>query len=404
MNSDGRGRVWNSERTRLTALYTGLLVLAGTLLTGLVYFLVRESLDSRIGTAVRKATPMSKPSAGTHFGRAQPSRTEGLVRGGDIHVTREVSNVAGDAALSRLLTVSAVSLAVFTLVFAALAWWMAGRVLHPVGVITARARQLSGANLHERLDLKSRGGELKELADTFDQMLDRIEHLVAARQRFAANAAHELRTSLAVQRAAAEIGLADDPPPEKVTRMRRKLIENAEDSERLIESLLLLAVSDRQLQRSEQVALHDITARCAEGLRDEAARRSVTLHVETAEPLSVDGDPVLLEHTVHNLVSNGLRYNHPGGTVRVRVGEVGLEVANTGPKVPSADVPRLFEPFRRAEERGRRQDPSDGGAGLGLSIVASIARAHGADTRATANHDGGLTVRVLFPHRPMARP
>ncbi|ATL85246.1 HAMP domain-containing sensor histidine kinase [Streptomyces solisilvae] len=398
----------NSERARLTALYTGLLVLAGVLLTTLVYVLLQQSLDSRIGTAVTQVIPANSyqtngPTAPQRndaaFGRTRPMerpmKTSEQGKAVSLQV-KEVSDAAGDAALSRLLTVSGASLAAFTILSAALAWWMAGRVLRPVGVITAKARQLSAENLHERLALESPGGELKELADTFDEMLDRIEHLVAARQRFAANAAHELRTSVAVQRAAAEIGLADDPPPEKVARMRSKLIENADGSERLIESLLLLAVSDRQLQRREHVAMHDITARCTDGLRDEAARRSIALHVETAEPLSVEGDPVLLEHTVHNLVSNGLRYNHPGGSVRVRVDADGVEVANTGPVVPCEDVPRLFEPFRRARERGHRRDPSDGGAGLGLSIVASIARAHDATTHATANPDGGLTIRVRF--------
>jgi signal transduction histidine kinase len=309
------------------------------------------------------------------------------------NLTKKVSDAAGDAALSRLLTVSGLSLAVFTVVSAALAWWMAGRVLRPVGVITARAKRLSGENLHERLALRAPRGELKELADTFDQMLDRIEHLVAVRQRFAANAAHELRTSVSVQRAAAEIGLADDPPPEKVARMRRKLIENADGSERLIEGLLLLAVSDRELSNPEPVALHEVTTGCAADLREQAARRSVTLDV-TAEPLSVEGDAVLLEHAVHNLISNGVRYNHTSGTVRVRVEPDAIEVVNTGPVVPFEDVPLLFEPFRRAEQRSR--GPGEG-AGLGLSIVASIVRAHGADVRARANPEGGLTVRLVFP-------
>ncbi|RLL67949.1 HAMP domain-containing sensor histidine kinase [Streptomyces sp. Z26] len=400
----------NSERARLTALYTGLLVLAGVLLTALVYVLLQQSLDSRIGSAVTRAVPASEIEAS---GPAQPTvgafaPTRPMGTNSDSELAgleiQQVSDAAGEATLNRLLTVSGVSLAVFTVLSAALAWWMAGRVLRPVGVITARARQLSGANLHERLALDSRGGELKELADTFDEMLDRIEHLVAARQRFAANAAHELRTTLAVQRAAAEIGLADDPPPEKVARMRRKLIENADGSEHLIESLLLLAVSDRQLQHSEPVALHELTTRATDDLREEAARRDVTLDVDAARPLSVDGDPVLLEHTVHNLVSNGLRYNHPGGHVRVRVDADGVEVVNTGPVVPFGDVPLLFEPFRRAAARDHRRGRADGGAGLGLSIVASIARAHGATTHAAANADGGLTIRVRFPRTAAVAP
>ncbi|MFD4273038.1 ATP-binding protein [Streptomyces cyaneofuscatus] len=384
----------NNERARLTALYGGLLVLAGVLLMGLVYVLVSDGLYSSVMTAVAPAVPtyqLNEASAPALPSSDWAQTT--VIQPGQYAVARKVSTAAGDAALSRLLTVSGISLAVYSALSVALAWWMAGRVLRPVGVITARARRLSGSNLHERIALQAPPGELKELADTFDGMLDRIEQLVAARQRFAANAAHELRTPLAVQRAAAEIGLADDPPPEKVAWIRDKLIDTADNSEQLIEGLLLLAVSDEGLRRRERVGLDATTATVTEALAAEAQERAVTVDVE-ARPVSVQGDPVLLDHLVHNLVANALRHNHPGGTVRVRVGPGGLEVANTGPLVDPAAVPLLFEPFRRAQ--ARRHAPGEG-AGLGLSIVASVARAHGGDVGATANPGGGLTARVTLP-------
>ncbi|MFD7287124.1 HAMP domain-containing protein [Streptomyces sp. NPDC059863] len=165
----------NSERTRLTALYTGLLMLAGVLLTGLVYLLLKQSLESQIGRAVAGVSLTLQPGADAAE-RAAPVTTVGSLAEDESRVAETVSHVAGDAALSRLLTVSGLSLVAFAVVSAALARWMAGRVLHPVGVITARARRLSEANLHERPALRSPPGELKELADTFDQMLDRIEH------------------------------------------------------------------------------------------------------------------------------------------------------------------------------------------------------------------------------------
>ncbi|MFD5099588.1 sensor histidine kinase [Streptomyces albidochromogenes] len=389
-----------SERGRLTALYGGLLVLAGVLLVGLVYLLVRDTLHSSISTAVtttvpftdlrsadwQKAAPALRAEPGQlpHLGQAVPAQYA---------ATRRISNAAEDAALESLLAVSGVALGLFSAASIALAWWMAGRVLRPVGVITARARRLSGENLHERLALKAPPGELKELADTFDGMLDRIEQLVSAQQRFAANAAHELRTSLSVQRAAAEIGLADGPSPEKVARIREKLIETAGESEQLIEGLLLLAVSDQGLQRREPAALDTIADTVATGLAQDALRRDITLET-SVRPLTVRGDTVLLGHLVHNLAANAVRHNHPGGRVRVRVSSEGLEVSNTGPVVPPETVPRLFEPFRRVRER--HHAPGEG-AGLGLSIVASIARAHGARTTAVANPGGGLTVRVTFP-------
>ncbi|MFJ6728189.1 sensor histidine kinase [Streptomyces sp. NPDC091281] len=385
------------ERARLTALYGGLLVLAGVLLMGCVYVQVSDGLYSSVLTAVAPAVPASLTDTASvptlpASGRAQPS---GILPG-QYAVARNVSTVAGDTVLHQLLTVSGISLAVYSALSVALAWWMAGRVLRPVGIITTRARRLSGSNLHERIALKAPPGELKELADTFDGMLDRIEHLVAARQRFAANAAHELRTPLAVQRAAAEIGLADDPSPGKVALIRDKLIDTAADSEQLIEGLLLLAVSDEGLGRRERVDLTATTAAVTGKLAAEAAERAVTVDVET-RPLHVRGDPVLLDHLVHNLVANALRHNHPGGTVRVRVGPTGLTVANTGPLVDPAVVPLLFEPFRRAQ--ARRHAPGEG-AGLGLSIVASVVRAHAGDIDATANPTGGLTTRVTLPTCP----
>ncbi|MEV7843926.1 ATP-binding protein [Streptomyces cyaneofuscatus] len=384
----------NSERARLTALYGGLLVLAGVLLMGLVYVLVSDGLYSSVMSAVVPTVPAAElgESAAPALPTSDWAQTT-VIQPGQYAVARKVSTAAGDAVLHQLLTVSALSLAVYSALSVALAWWMAGRVLRPVGVITARARRLSGSNLHERIALQAPPGELKELADTFDGMLDRIEQLVAARQRFAANAAHELRTPLAVQRAAAEIGLADDPPPEKVAWIRDKLIDTADNSEQLIEGLLLLAVSDEGLRRRERVGLDATTATVTEALAAEAQERAVTVDVE-ARPVSVQGDPVLLDHLVHNLVANALRHNHPGGTVRVRVGPGGLEVANTGPVVDPAAIPLLFEPFRRAQ--ARRHAPGEG-AGLGLSIVASVARAHGGDVGATANPGGGLTARVTLP-------
>ncbi|MEU3738402.1 ATP-binding protein [Streptomyces sp. NPDC032198] len=396
----------SSERGRLTALYGGMLLLAGALLTGLVYFLVRQGLYSSISSAVTTAVPASRlgppwrisvQADTTSVPRAVPSGTALPTEVTQGLAVTKISDVAEQAALSRLLTVSVVVLFVYAALSIVLAWWMAGRVLHPVSVITGTARRLSGENLHERIALDAPPGELKQLADTFDEMLGRIEQLVSAQQRFAANAAHELRTPLAVQRAAAEIGLAGEPDAEQVARIRTKLISVAEDSEHLIEGLLLLATTERGLERREPVAVDVIADAVAEGLADEAARLDVTLSLH-AEPLTVHGDGVLVDRLVHNLVANAVHYNVKGGRVEVRTGPDGVEVTNTGPAVPPETVPRLFEPFRRVGERTHARGE---GAGLGLSIVAAIARAHGARATAWANGEGGgLTVRVRFPTGP----
>ncbi|MWA11854.1 sensor histidine kinase [Streptomyces sp. BA2] len=392
-----------SERARLTALYGGMLLLAGALLTGLVYFLVRQGLYSSISTAVTTAVPARRLSPPWRMPSPDPSASPARrvipdgVSANDITqglAVTKISDVAEQAALSRLLTVSVIVLFVYAALSILLAWWMAGRVLHPVAVITGTARRLSGENLHERIALDAPPGELKQLADTFDEMLGRIEQLVSAQQRFAANAAHELRTPLAVQRAAAEIGLAGEPDARQVARIRTKLISVADDSEHLIEGLLLLATSERGLERREPIALDVIADAVTEGLAGRAAERDVTVSVD-AGPLTVLGDGVLLDRLVHNLVANAVDYNVKGGRVEVRTGPDGVEVTNTGPVVPPETVPHLFEPFRRLRERTHARGE---GAGLGLSIVAAIARAHGAEATAEANGEGGgLTVRVCFP-------
>ncbi|MFD7322066.1 sensor histidine kinase [Streptomyces sp. NPDC059875] len=396
-------RVTGGERARLTALYGGLLLLAGALLTGVVYFLVKEGLYSSISVAMTTAVPAQRlqdlPDATPSplWKEAVPASPgpvpPGTITTRGLAITRELSDAAEGAALERLLTVSLIVLAVYAVLSIALAWWMAGRVLRPVAVITDTARRLSGENLHERIALAGPPGELKRLADTFDGMLGRMEQLVSAQQRFAANAAHELRTPVAVQRAAAEIGLAGEPSPERVARIRAKLIEVADDSERTIDGLLLLASCEQGLRERRPVAVHEVLERAVDALAGEAGERRVSVSVD-ARPLTVRGDAVLLDRLAHNLVVNALRHNVPDGRVEVRTGPAGIEVTNTGPVVPPDTVPLLFEPFRRLTERAHA--PGEG-AGLGLSIVDSIARAHGATAEAFPNAaGGGLTVRVRF--------
>ncbi|MFC9297925.1 sensor histidine kinase [Streptomyces sp. NPDC057011] len=402
-----------TERGRLTALYGALLLLAGGGLVALVYLLVGQGLYTSVSGAVSTVSPAlrrgerqpepdparSPVPAGTAAPGEVPSAEE--LKGLRVY-THTVSDAVTEAAQRRLLSVSLLALAVFAVLSIWLAWWMAGRVLRPVAVITGTARRLSGENLHERIALDAPPGELKELADTFDAMLGRMEHLVSAQRRFAANAAHELRTPLAVQRAAAEIGLAGDPPPERVARIRTKLIGVADASEHLIESLLLLAVSEEGLESGRPVERVDVAELAAAELAA-CAQRGLTVQ-RTLAPLAVAGDRTLLGHLVRNLVGNAVRHNRAGGRLAVATTADGeLTVSNTGPLIDPADAPMLLEPFRR---RAARQHTAGEGAGLGLSIVASIARAHGAElvVRANPAPDGGLTVSVRFPPREPGGP
>ncbi|MFD9728618.1 ATP-binding protein [Streptomyces sp. NPDC059072] len=407
-----------TERARLTALYGALLLLAGGGLVALVYVLVGQGLYASVSGVVRTVSPAYRlpvPGETVDAGRRpEPARTMAPgesptpeeLRG--YAFTQNLSDAVTEATRHRMLVYSLLALAVFAVLSIWLAWWMAGRVLRPVGVITETARRLSGENLHQRISLDAPPGELKELADTFDAMLGRMEDLVGAQRRFAANAAHELRTPLAVQRAAAEIGLAGEPSPRKVARIRERLIGVAEEGEHLVESLLLLAVSQEGLDPAstgpvdlaaltgaELAAIERTDERTAEPTADSPHAPAAV--VRTLAPLTVSGDRALLGHLVRNLLANAVRHNRAGGRIVVETSTDGeLTVSNTGPVIDPADVPRLLEPFRR---RAERQHTAGEGAGLGLSIVAAIARAHGATLAVEANAEpgGGLTVRVRFP-------
>jgi signal transduction histidine kinase len=267
--------------------------------------------------------------------------------------------------------------------------------LGPVRQLTRTVRRFGPQNLGERTGATGRSDELTRLAGEVDAMLERVAEGYDGQRRFASNASHELRTPLAVQRTLIEVGLAGDPTPEQLELLARQLLQTNQRNENLIEGLLVLAESDQGLRARTPQPL-DQLAEATVALHADAARAAgVTLRTELA-PVTVSGEAALLERLLANLVGNGVKYNQTGGwvTVRVAPGAAVLTVDNTGPVVPPTAVPRLFEPFRRLN--GDRLEHS-GGAGLGLTIVRSIAVAHDGSVDAVARPDGGLSVRVVLP-------
>ena len=306
----------------------------------------------------------------------------------------QVSSELQSSVLNTQRLVLLVAIVVIAVLAFTVCWWLTGRLLRPLHRITAAAQRLSLSTLHERIALTGPDDELRRLADTFDAMLDRLERSVDSQRRFIANASHELRTPLAIQRAAVEIGLAN-PSPERVERIRTELLRNTRRSERLIEGLLLLAQGERGLDARAPVDLSVVVDQVVEESLGGADAAGVTLVPQAVRPVAVLGDEVMLGQMVTNLVQNAIRYNVPGGEVLIELAEdTGLVVSNTGPYVPPDRADELFEPFRRlnADRTG-----SSEGAGLGLSIVAAITRAHGGTVALRPNPDGGLTVRVDLP-------
>nr|CTQ89669.1 FIG01128404: hypothetical protein [Kibdelosporangium sp. MJ126-NF4] len=289
-----------------------------------------------------------------------------------------------DEVLKTQWIVTMVTLVVLTVLSIVTGWWIAGRMLRALRRITTTAQRLSLSNLAERIALTGPNDELKDLADTIDAMLERLQRSVDSQRRFIANAAHELRTPLATQRAAIQIGLenADDLPG-----TRAKLLSHNRRTEQLIDSLLVLAEAEHGLGNPQLVDLTTLLRQVVA----ESASDGIEMVVD-AEPVVVRGDHVLLHRLLVNLVSNAVQYNRTGGTVHLVLSRSGvLTVRNTGPHVPAERIPELFQPFRRLHTRTR----SDG-AGLGLSIAASIAQAHNAHVTARPNADGGLELTVVF--------
>ena len=367
-------------RLRLTLLNGVLLVGGALLLVLLAWFLVGHALDS--------APPLPE---GTRLVDAN---------GADVDPTgwkaSLLSSARGELLLEGVLAVFAVGV-----IGVAGAYVVAGRALRPLQQVTSTAQHLTGDTLDQRIRYVGADDEVAELAATFDAMLDRINTTFETQKRFVANASHELRTPLAVMRTEVDVTLADpDADLAEYRRMAKVVRDGSDRANALVDALLVLARSEAQSgRRLSKKVLSDLSSGVSSALsamRKEADR--IHLEIDTdLEPAPVVGDPGLLDRLAGNLLENAVRYNHLHGQIWVRTGgdaeHSWLVVKNTGFEVEPADVPGLFEPFRR----GGRERTGGRGSGLGLSIVRAVAEAHGGTVTAAANPDGGLEVTVTLP-------
>jgi signal transduction histidine kinase len=277
-------------------------------------------------------------------------------------------------------------------------------VLRPLRTITATARRISATNLHERLALEGPADELKQLGDTVDDLLSRLEHAFQSQRQFVANVSHELRSPLTRLRLLAEIAAGDTQASvDSLQSAFRRVIVAAQSQDDLIEGLLTLAKGQRGLSRTEPVDLELLAREVIDNLATESTDR-VTVHRDGLQPAMIrGGDPRLVERLIANLMDNATRYNVDGGHAYIATGadreSATLIVSNDGPCVPRSQIERLFAPFERMEE-GRGHHTA--GHGLGLAVVKAIADAHGATVSADPRREGGLRVQVNFPHRAPA--
>ncbi|MFE6685619.1 sensor histidine kinase [Streptomyces sp. NPDC057743] len=402
----GRGRPRTlSIHTRLFLGFGGALTACSALMVAIIYVGIRYLPTYDLTTPVKAPppTPTSPgPTPGTQppktLHKGQPLDTSGLIRDKeDVWSTVLLVSIGG------VLLVLAVGLGA--------GWIVSRRLLAPLHTINRAAAKASEGDLSYRINAQGPADELKQLADTFDTTLGRLEESFAAHRRFAANASHELLTPLATTRAILQMAGAD-PSREELAELVPMLRETNERNIRVVQELLQLAVADQAIDDAEPVDLAElaegvVNATAAEQT-EEAARVSVTFAAATtataAAACHVQGSATLLRQLVINLVDNARTHNVPGGTVQVRVDnhddQVVLEVANTGPAVAPEVVGRLFEPFYRANPRVASDRT---GHGLGLAIVRSIAHGHHGTVTARAQPTGGLLVRVTLPARPSSK-
>ncbi|MDJ0466891.1 ATP-binding protein [Streptomyces sp. H27-C3] len=385
-----RGR---TVRSRIALVYGVVFVALGVVLLGLVNVLSRAgthvAAENALGPSIGPSPTSSDPR--TPHPTGKPVIELPAIGGSN---RKMIVTVVSDVASQQVLIWSAVALLITGVLAVAVGWWTAGRVLRPIHAMTAKARRISQRNMHERIAMDGPQDELKELADTFDALLSRLDAAFDSQRRFIANASHELRTPLAGQRAAIQIGLEDNPGPEELARVKEGLLEANRRSERLIDGLLMLAHGERGIERYETFDLGHVVEEEIAAVQPTAREHGVRITAD-GDSYSVRGDRVLIGRLVANLLRNAVLYNHQDGVVRVHTSPTGrLTVSNTGPVIQQAEVESLFEPFRRGPGRDRR---CGRGEGLGLSIVRAVAQAHEGTVTATPNPGGGLTMTLELP-------
>jgi len=406
-------------RLRLTLLFGGLFLVAGAALLAITYGLVSHATGQIF----------IQQSAG--LGESLPALNVQQLQA----VAQQ--NIAGTKAAENdaLLLYSGIALAIMAAVSVALGWFAAGRALRPLRRITAAAQRISATSLRERLAIDGPADDLRELADTIDGLFARLDASLDAQRQFVANASHELRTPLARSRTLLEVALRHpDAEPACSAQVLRIACERAvvaaDEQERLIEALLTLARGQRGLARRDPVDLAAVTHDVLRARGAEITARGLTMAV-TLQPALLAGDAALTERAVANLIDNAIWHNCPDGKVWISVSAAGqdtdgpgqdtdgpgqdtdgpgqdtdgagavLTVANTGPRVPPGDIPRLLQPFQRrvagrAGPRTAEHGGPHGGVGLGLPIAQAVAQAHGATLSLTPREGGGLMAKLAF--------
>ena len=393
-----------SIRLRLTLWYGGVFVALGVGLIALNYFLVQEAFPgdrSELREAVAERLGVDQAEFGPRrpVFAPPPAATAGRLELADL--LDQTSAQVEDDVLNSILLRSGIALVMVGFLSVGAGWFLAGRQLRPLRDITATARRISDENLHERVALEGPQDELRDLAQQFDVMLDRLQRAFVGQREFVANASHELRTPLTIIRTQLEVTLSEpNPPAHELLEMRTAVLHAIERAELLIDRLLALAQAEAGIEQAERVdlaaVLRDALARHAAQAAERGLRSTVNC---AAAPIT--GDPVLLERLAGNLVENAIRHNEVGGWLSASTGRSGdeavLRLVNSGAPIPAEAIDGLFDRFVRVDGSRNR---ATGGFGLGLSIVRTVAEVHGGRVEARPRAEGGLDITIRLPAAP----
>lgn len=366
-------RIHLSAPARLTLTYAGLFLLTGIALAVVIstftFWPVNPPADVNV----------IKNSADTNFDAA-------------LNDAIAIKAQARTELRTQLLTVSVISIGGMTIVAAVLGWIMAHRALRPVRTVSNAAKRLSETNLHERIPVTGPRDEMRELAETFNEMLARLEGSLTAQRLFIANASHELRGPMTTQRVLAEVARGDTDATPQITELTEALLGQLDRQERLVEGLLALASTENGVVEITDVDLVAITENCIRDLETEIGARQLTVHLDN-EAASIVGDRVLIELLLSNLLRNAVVHNEPGGDIWIGIHARELTIENTGAVISAERLLEVMAPFRR----GARDRTTDSGSGLGLAIANSAADVHQASLVLTPRRDGGVQARLQFP-------
>jgi signal transduction histidine kinase len=371
-------------KVRLTATYASLFLITGGLLLTIGYQLVANTFPAP-DRHPPVPTVIKAVAAAQHITVAALFSQQAHMRADNLH---------------QLLIEYIAVLVGLSLLSVALGWLTATRALRPLRRITMTTKTISARNLNERLDLTGPDDELKELGDTIDELLARLERSFQSQRRFVANASHELRTPLALEQALLEAALTEPHPTPTTWRTTcERALATSKHQTKLLEALLALARSERGLDRHEPIELAAIAGRVIDAHQADAEREQIKITAQL-DPAPITGDPRLIERLIENITENALRHNEHHGSVQVTTttdnGQAVISIINTGPEVHDSEISRLLQPFQRA---GADRTNHTGGLGLGLSIVHAITTAHNAQLDIRPREHGGLAIDVRFARR-----